>query len=330
MKLLILGGTQFVGRHLAEAALAKGHEVTLFNRGNNADIFPNVEQLKGDRNSDFSALVGRRWDAVIDTCGYFPRQLRSSTETLQAHVGHYTFISSISVYTDQTKAFQDEEAELAALKDENVEEITGETYGGLKVLCERVVTSAFPTSSLMIRPGLIVGPYDPTDRFTYWPERVAAGGDVLAPGDPKDPVQLIDVQDLAAWTLDLIEAGQAGTFNAVSTPEQYTFGDLLETCKKISGSDARFCWLSDEFLLKHEVGPWMELPLWVPGEDANFLLMSNRKALDAGLTIRPLKDTVRVTLEWAKTLPANRERKAGLERDKEKTLLKAWRYKGQE
>lgn len=324
MNLLILGGTQFVGRHLTEMALAKGHNVTLFNRGNNADIFPNVEQLVGDRNSDLSALEGRNWDAVIDTCGYFPRQLRMTTDLLKGKVEHYTFISSISVYADQTKAFQTETSELATLADESVEEVTGETYGGLKVLCEKVVGDALQKASLIIRPGLIVGPYDPTDRFSYWPERVAAGDEVLAPGEPENPVQLIDVRDLAAWTLNLIEAKQTGAYNAVSTPEQFSFGKLLETCKNASGSDAHFTWLSDDFLLEHEVGPWMELPLWVPGEGANFMLVSNQKALEVGLDIRPLTDTVTATLEWSQTLPVDRERKAGLERAKEKRLLEAW------
>jgi len=324
MKLLILGGTQFVGRHLTEAALAKGHDVALFNRGNNADIFPEIEQLEGDRNSDLSALEGRRWDAVIDTCGYFPRQLELSTKMLAGKVGHYTFISSISAYADPTKAFQDEAAELATLEDETVEEVKGDTYGGLKVLCEKVVEDAFPDNALIIRPGLIVGPYDPTDRFTYWPKRVAAGGEVLAPGKPENAVQFIDVRDLANWTLEQIEVGQTGAFNLVSTPQQFKFGDLVETCKTVSSSDAHFTWVDDTFLLEHEVGPWMELPLWVPGEDANFMLVSNQKALDTGLSIRPLRDTVKATLEWSQTLPPDRERKAGLEREKETRILAAW------
>ncbi len=209
MKLLVLGGTVFLGRHLVEAATARGHSVTLFNRGqHNPELYPEVEKLRGDRDSDLSALQGRRWDAVIDTCGYLPRAVRASAELLADAVDHYTFISSISVYADFHTPAMDESAPVGTLADETVEEVTGETYGPLKALCEQAAERALPGRVLNIRPGLIVGPHDPTDRFTYWPVRVARGGEVLAPGRPHVPVQVIDGRDLAEWTVRMVEARQ--------------------------------------------------------------------------------------------------------------------------
>ena len=324
MKLLVLGGTQFVGRHIVETALARGHEVTLFNRGNNPSVFPNVEQLKGDRNDNLSALEGRTWDAAIDTCGYTLRQVKNSAELLADAVKHYTFISSISVYAHQNIAHQDENAELATLEDESVEEITGETYGGLKVVCERAAEAAMPNRVLHIRPGLIVGPFDHTDRFSYWPIRIAQGGEVLAPNNLEAPVQFIDVRDLATWTFDMIEANQVGAYNAVTKAGQFTMGQLLETCKTVSGSDAAFVLADENFLLEQEVSPWMGLPLWIPGDDANFMLINNEKAAQAGLSTRSLEKTVKDTLEWHQTRPADHELRAGIKPEKEQVVLKAW------
>ena len=324
MDVLILGGTQFVGRHLTAAALAGGHRVTLFNRGSNQDVFPEVERLIGDRNEDLSALGGRSWDAAIDTCGYFVRQLRSSTEALKGSVNHYTFISSISVYADRTKAFQDENAPLATLEDETTEEVTAETYGGLKVVCEEVVRSQFP-NALNLRPGIVVGPYDHTDRFSYWPARTARGGEMLAPGKQDSPVQFIDGRDLAEWTLRLIEAQRTGTFNVVTTPDEVSFGGLLETSREVSGSDAKFTWLPDDFLLSSEVERGSELPFWIPGAESNFMRVSSKRALAAGLKTRALETTVRDTLEWLATLPTDRAWQAGMSPEREAQLLTRWR-----
>src|SRR5260221_13589599 len=233
MRLLILGGTAFVGRHLVEAALARGHTVTLFNRGRrNPDLFPELERLRGERPDDLAALRGREWDAAIDTSGYTPRAVAASAGLLAEAVAHYTFISTISVYADEMPAGTDENGPLSQMPEDKAgtEEVTGETYGPLKVLAEQAAEAAMPGRVLTPRPGLIVGPYDPTDRFTYWPARVARGGEVLAPDGPDVPVQFIDARDLAAWTLDSVEAGRTGVFNLTGPAQPLTFGDLLETC----------------------------------------------------------------------------------------------------
>ncbi len=328
MNILMIGGTRFVGRHLVEEALRKGHNVTLFNRGTNKDLFPQLELIKGDRDKDTELLANRSWDAVIDTCAYFPRQVASVLDVIKDNIEHYSFISSISVYADQTAAFQDEAAALATLEDETGEEVNGETYGGLKVLCERAAEVQLKDKLLTIRPGLIVGPNDSTDRFTYWPTRIAKGGDVIAPDKPENDVQFIDVRDLATWTITMIEAKQTGAYNLVTTPETQNFGDLLNACKKVSQSDANFHWLPEAFLLEQEVNPWMGLPLWVPNEMIGFMKVRNQKAKDAGLSLRPLEETVKDTLEWAKTLPADHEPKAGITLEKEKEVLEMWFAKG--
>ena len=325
MKLLILGGTRFVGRHLAQAALERGHTVTLFNRGNHPGLFPEAEELTGDRGGDLSALGGRRWDAVIDTSGYTPRQLRSSTELLRNAAARYLFISSISVYAEQATPFQDEDAPLAQLEDESTETVTAETYGGLKVLCERVVQRAFPETHLVLRPGLVVGPHDPTDRFTYWPVRVAAGGEVLAPAGPEAPVQFIDARDLAEFGLALLEASRSGIFNVVSDPDQFDFGALLASCRQASSSDASFTWVDEAFLLAQGVRPFADLPLWLPEDARGFARISNDRARAAGLEIRSLAQTVQDTLAWARTRAPDAPRQAGLSREREWELLEAWR-----
>src|SRR5436305_843135 len=264
MRLLIIGGTVFLGRHLVEAALQRGHEVTLFNRGqHNPELFPEVEKLRGDRDGELSALKGRTWDAVIDTCGYFPRVVRQSAGLLADSVGHYTFISSISVFPEDVPPGTTENAPLLSMDDETVEEITGETYGPLKVLCERAVEEELPGRTLIIRPGLIVGPNDPTDRFTYWPVRVARGGRTLAPGRPERLIQFIDVRDLAEWNIRMVEDRKTGIFNANGPNYDLSMGSLLESCKDVSGSDAEFVWVSEDFLTENGVGEWMDMPLWV-------------------------------------------------------------------
>ena len=325
MKLLILGGTVFLGRHLVEAALARGHAVTLFNRGQaNPEIFPEVEKLRGNRDGDLTALQGRRWDAVVDTSGYVPRIVRASAELLADATNHYTFISSKSVYADFSKPDFDESAPVGKLTDASVEEVNGDTYGPLKALCEQAVEQAMPGRALVVRPGLIIGPFDPTDRFTYWPHRVAQGGEVLAPGRPERQVQFIDARDLAEWTLRMVEASQTGIYHATGPDYSLTMGRLLETCKAVSKSDARFAWVSEPCLLEAGATPWMELPLWIPESDPSmnsFLRANISKAVSAGLTFRPLAETVHDTLAWDAARPADREWRAGLKPEREHHFL---------
>ncbi|HEX7975651.1 MAG TPA: SDR family oxidoreductase, partial [Anaerolineales bacterium] len=293
MKILILGGTVFLGRALVEAALQGEHTVTLFNRGrSNPELFPEVEKLIGDRNDSLAALQGRHWDAAIDTNGYYPRQVRNLAGLLAQAVDHYTFISSLSVYADNSQPGLAEDAPLAQMADETVEQVTGETYGPLKALCEQAAEQALPGRSLILRPGLIVGPHDPTDRFTYWPHRVAQGGETLAPGRPARPVQFIDVRDLAEWNLRMVEASKTGVYNANGPAQPLSMEEVLETCRRVSASDARFTWASEAYLLEHKVEPWSQIPLWVPESDpemAGFFAFDSSKAIAAGLTFRTLE-----------------------------------------
>lgn len=326
MRLLIIGGTVFLGRHLVESALRRGHAVTLFNRGqHNPDLFPDVEKIHGDRDGGLEALGSRQWDAVIDTCGYIPRVVRASAEFLAVSVQHYTFISTISVYMEPLLPGTDESAPVGKLKDERVEDVTGETYGPLKALCEQAVLNVYAERSLIIRPGLIVGSHDPTDRFTYWPARVARGGEVLAPSSPERQVQIIDVRDLADWTVEMVARQATGIYNATGPATPLTLGGLLNTCKQVSGSDASFTWVSDEFLLANQVTPFTELPLWMPVAEAAWEMVSIRKALEAGLKFRPLAETVHDTLKWDCTRPAEAPRRNGMAPEREAVLLNKYR-----
>lgn len=335
MHLLILGGTVFLGRHLVDAALARGHQVTLFNRGqHNPDLYPDVEKLRGDRDGDLSALAGRRWDAVIDPSGYVPRVVRASAELLAGNAGHYTFISSLSVYGDIPDPGADESAPVAPLDDPASEDVQ-QHYGALKALCEQAAEQAMPGRVLSIRAGLIVGPHDPTDRFTYWPRRVARGGDVLAPGRPDRFIQFIDARDLAQWNIRMVESGATGVYNASGRHDATTMADLLGSCVAVSGSDARLVWVPDQFLLEQGAGPWMELPLWVPESNepmAGFLRVSSDKAIRDGLTFRPIDATVRDTLAWDRTRAPGVDtgtitgvRVAGMKPERETELLELWR-----
>lgn len=330
MRFLILGGTVFVGRHIVRAAQERGHDVTLFNRGkSNPDLFHDVEQLYGDRDGDLSALDGGRWDAVVDTSGYVPRVVRASADRLAGAVDHYTFISTLSVYSDLSVEGLDESSPVATIDDPTVEEVTGETYGPLKALCEEMVRDVYPDSGLVIRPGVIVGPHDPTDRFTYWPVRVDRGGDVLAPGPREQRVQFIDGRDLAAWTVRMVEEGKTGTYNATGPEGGVGMGEMLTTCRRVSQSDARFVWVDKAFLLEHDVQPWVELPLWLAGEEsAGFGSVNVEKAVAAGLRFRPLEETAKDTLQWAKERPTDHEWRAGLSAEREEALLQAWRRGG--
>lgn len=329
MRILILGGTVFLGRHLAIAAKARGHELVLFNRGKSGpDVFPNVKTLHGDRKTDegLSVLDGAgEFDAVIDTCGYVPRAVRMSARKLVRRAKSYCFISSVSVYKNWPEEACDESGTLATIDDPTVEEVTGETYGALKVLCEREAEAAFPGRALIVRPGLIVGPYDPTDRFAYWPHRVARGGEILAPGGPDTPTQFIDVRDLSEWTIRLLESEIAGIFNAdgPSVP----LGELLLTCAAAAGTELNVAYAPEAFLQKSDVAPWSELPLWIPGlaERPNGGATDCQKAIAAGLTHRPLAETVRDTLAWNARRPQENAWKNTLKPEKEATVLRAWR-----
>lgn len=335
MKILILGGTRFLGRFIAETSLQRGHEVTLFNRGKeNSDLFPEAEKLIGDRNGDLHALEGKEWDVVIDTCGFVPRTVRESAQLLAGNIGHYTFISSASVYDELERPGIGENHPVSKLSLEQAEEMTkgtaglmnNEYYGELKFLCEQEVEQAFPGQSLIIRPGLIVGPYDFSGRFSYWVNRIAQGGDVLAPGRKDKQVQFIDVRDLAEWIVRMIEEKVTGTFNATGPETSLTMQALLEECSTVLQTGAELVWADESFLLENDAGFWMELPLWIPDREKmeGFLALDIRKALKAGLTFRPLPETIQATREW-EAQHADLERKAGLNRDKEKALVKLWK-----
>ena len=341
MRLLIIGGTRFLGRHLVEVAIAHQHEVTLFNRGHHSSMAcPNVEMIRGDRHADLDLLQGRQWDAVIDTCGYLPRAVKASAEALADAIDHYMLISSMSAYADLSVAGVDETAPLerltaAQLQTANaidtsgqVSAITyGELYGGLKALCEQAVEDAMPGRSIILRPGLIVGAGDYSDRFTYWVVRIARGGEVLAPGKPQRYLQLIDVRDLAAWAITCVEARTTGVFNVSGMPGQLTMTSLLEQCRAVSHSDARLTWVTDEFLLQKQIAPWSEIPLWIPEamrELKGFMFLDCSKALTAGLQLRPVSQTIQDVLSWDKTHHPQENLKAGLDFDRERHLLDEW------
>jgi len=325
--LLILGGTRFLGPAVVDAARKSGWKISLFNRGkSNPGLFPDLEHLAGDRNGDLKSLEGRSWDAVVDTSGYFPRQVKDSAGLLAPRVGQYVYISSISAYADLSKPGVDESGPLAVLKDPNANTISEGNYGGLKAACERTAEAAMPGRVTNVRPGLIVGPDDGSDRFTYWPVRVSKGGEVLAPDRPEDAVQFIDVRDLGAWIVKCLDAKTVGVFNATGDP--LPVGTLLDTCKTASLSNATFTWVDAAFLEAEKVSAWSDLPCWLPptGEDAGGNKVSNAKALGKGLVFRPLVDTCRDTLAWWKTLPAERRAKpkSGLAPEREAAVLSAW------
>jgi 2'-hydroxyisoflavone reductase len=325
--LLILGGTRFLGPALVEAAQKTGWKISLFNRGkSNPGLFPGLEHLRGDRDGDLKSLEGRSWNAVVDTSGYVPRLVRDSATLLAPRIAQYVFISSISVFADLSRAGVDETGSVATLADPTVEKIDAGAYGGLKALCEKAAEAAMPGRVTNVRPGLIVGPNDGTDRFTYWPVRVARGGEVLAPNRPEDPVQFIDVRDLAAWIVRCLDMRTVGVFNATGNP--LPVGTLLDTCRTASGSDARFTWVDAAFLEARKVSAWSDLPCWLPptGEDAGGNQVSNARAVARGLVFRPLKDTCKDTLAWWKAQPAERQAKlkSGLTADRETSLLAAW------
>jgi 2'-hydroxyisoflavone reductase len=329
--LLILGGTGFLGPHVVEQALVRGMKVTLFNRGKtNADLFPEVEKLRGDRDGDLEALRGRSWDAVLDTSGYVPRIVRASAELLAPSVQQYVFISSVSVYAEFSRVGITEEDPVGTIEDETSEDVSAH-YGPLKALCERAAEQAMPGRVANIRPGLIVGPRDNSDRFTYWPVRIARGGEVLAPGTGQDPVRLIDVRDLAEWIVHVVEKRVTGVYNAVGPAERLTMGDMLGRTRDALGSAATFTWVDAKFLEEQGVQPWSHMPVWVPGEgeSAGMGTVNAGRAMREGLRFRPLEDTAQATLAWFQTLPAERQAKlrAGITAEREAEVLAAWKAK---
>ncbi len=331
LRILILGGTGFLGPALVEASMARGHTLTLFNRGRtNPHLFPDVEKLEGNRDGDLKALEGRQWDAVVDTSGYVPRIVRDSATLLKDAVKQYVFISTLSVYADYSTPGRDENSPLATMDDPTSEEVR-QHYGALKALSEQAAEEVMPGRVTNIRPGLIVGPRDPSDRFTYWPVRVGRGGEVMCPGSPDDLVQIIDVRDLAEWTVHTMEKNIVGVFNAVGPwgkAGTLTIGGLIDACVKATKSDAKLTWVETEFLQEHNVQPWSDMPVWVPpvGDYAGFGRTNVDRAMAAGLTFRPIADTVKATLEWWETLPEERRAtlKAGIRPEREAEVLKAW------
>lgn len=327
-KLLVLGGTRFVGPALVEAALARGMVVTLFNRGKTEpQLFPQVEKLHGDRNGDLKALEGRRFDAVVDTSGYLPKQVKASAEALRSS-GQYIFISSVSAYADSSKP-ANEDSPVARLKDPSaVDKVTDATYGALKALCEEEAERAMPGRVTVVRPGFIVGPRDGSDRFTYWPVRVKRGGEMLVPGAPSDPLQIIDVRDLADWLVKLIAQKAMGRFNAVGPKQPLTMGEMLRVCKEVTGANTTFTYVDAKFLEEQKVADG-DFPLWAPpgSEFGGLHLVSNARAIQRGLTYRPLADTVRQTLSYWEGLPPERQGKprTGMSAEREAQLLAAWK-----
>jgi 2'-hydroxyisoflavone reductase len=323
MELLVLGGTRFVGRAMVEAALERGHRVTLFNRGQtDPNAFPGVERLAGDRTASLDLLIGRRWDAVIDSSGYLPAHVRASAEALVGSVGHYLFVSTISVYADASIPGLDEEGSVFAPDWESTER-TDQNYGALKTACEIVVRETYPGRSLIVRPGIIYGPDDYTDRFAYWVRRIRQGGEVLAPGRPQQPLQLIDARDMGQWLVRAAEEGRAGTFNAVGPEQPLTLGGALETVRRATGSDARFTWVDDQFLTEHGLRPWGELPFWAGEGMWGAFQVDNRRAVSAGLTFRPLEATTRDVAAWEGAEHPG-DRVSGIPREEEAELLREW------
>jgi 2'-hydroxyisoflavone reductase len=338
LRILILGGTGFTGPFQVSYALSRGHKVTVFNRGKThpGDLPKEAEQLLGDRNGQLDALKGRQWDVVIDIPTTLPVWVRDAAQVLQGNVGRYVFISTISVYSDNSKPGMDETGPLAKYEGADAMKETRETlvaskfalYGPLKVRSEQEAEKWFPGKSLIIRPGLIVGPGDESDRFTYWPVRLDRGGEVMAPGASSDPVQFIDARDLAEWTIRMVEQGATGTFNATGPKSKLTMSEMLEGIKKTTTSASSFTWVDADFLASQKVSPWSDMPVWVPprGDSAGFAVISIKRALDKGLTFRTVPDTARATLDWFKKQTPERQAKlrAGITAERETEVLAAW------
>ncbi|HUD96128.1 MAG TPA: NAD-dependent epimerase/dehydratase family protein [Woeseiaceae bacterium] len=330
MRILVLGGTGFIGPHMVREALRRGHEVSLFNRGrSNDELFPDLETYIGDRDNKLDALKGHKWDAVIDNSGYVPRHVADSARLLSDAANQYLFVSSISAYASFAVA-NDEDSPLGTMPDESVEEVTGETYGPMKALCEKRAAEEFGADRLtVLRPTYICGPGDHTDRYTYWPVRTQRGGDMLWPGSPSDPIQIVDVRDLATFTIDCLEKEITGIYNTVTPPGEFTMGDLLEDCTAVTAAEMKPVWVSDTFVTEHNLTAGRDLPIWSPpdGDSGKVALASGKRAYARGLRNRPTRETARDTLSWWKTLPAERTAalRAGLDPAREAELLGKWR-----
>lgn len=337
LKILILGGTGFTGPHQVRYALARGHQITLFNRGRRPQDWPaEVEELTGDRDKgDLKSLEGREWDVCIDNPAGLPSWVRDAGKVLAGKVKQYVFISTVSVYRDSSKPGRDETTPLEEYKGPDAMAETRQTlganmnlYGPLKAESEREAEKHFPGITTVIRPGLIVGPGDETDRFTYWPVRIAKGKEVLAPPS-EDPVQVIDARDLAEWTIRMVEQRAFGAFNACGPEKELPMGTMLESIRAAVKSQAELVTVSSDFLEEQKVMPWRDLPGWVPGQgdSAGFSRTSNARAVKAGLTFRPIGETAKDTLAWFNERPAERKAKlrAGLSEEREAEVLKAWR-----
>ncbi|MBL0922251.1 MAG: NAD-dependent epimerase/dehydratase family protein [Phycisphaerales bacterium] len=330
-RMLILGGTGFLGPHVVEEAKKAGWHVTTFTRGRtNADLFeddPAVEGLIGNRDGDLKSLEGKTWDAVVDTSGYVPRIVRDSATLLKDSVGQYVFISSISAFADFDKVGIDESYPVGKMEDETVESMgeNFQNYGPLKALCEQAAEAAIPGRVTNIRPGYIVGPRDSSGRFNYWPVRVKRGGEMIAPGDPSDPVQIIDVRDLAAWIVHCCDQKVVGVFNATGPDRKMSIAEMIEACKQGTGGDPKLVWIDADFLQEHGAG----LPIWAPprGPYTGFAQVDCRRAIAAGLRFRPASQTARDTLEWYNALPedARQRRLAAMPPEKEAEILAAWK-----
>jgi len=338
LKILVLGGTGLIGPPLVEYAVARGHEVTLFNRGKtNPHLFPKLEKLRGDRDGDLESLKGdRSWDAVVDDTASIPRWVHDSANLLKGRARLYLFTSSISAYADASKPGMTEDAPVATMPPEEVEKVkttadVPKFYGALKALCEDEARKAFPDGALIVRPGLIVGPNDRSDRWTYWPVRVRRGGEVLSPGTPDDPVQFIDTRDLGEWYVRLLENGVTGTFHATGPASRLSMAEMLYGLRATTAEKISFTWVPAEFLAEQGVQPWSHMPAWVPpvGEYAGFALVDCSKAQAAGLTFRPMAVTAFDTLKWWDELPEERRAKprAGLDPARESEVLAAWHAK---
>ena len=335
LRILVLGGTKFIGVHIVELALQHGHSVTLFNRGKtNAGLFPQLVHLKGDRDAQLSSLKGKHWDVVIDDSGYVPRHVKLSAELLAPNVQRYIFISTIGVYANFAIP-STEDSPVSKIADETTEKVDGDSYGPLKALCEKAAEKAMPGRVAVVRPGLIVGPRDPTDRFTYWPARAARGGEMVAPDKPSDRVQFIDARDLAAFVVRLAERKTVGTFNATSPPGMFTIGDVVSASVTAANAMAHPnpapspVWVPADFLAKQKIQAMSDIPVWIPapGEYAGLNDASVVRALREGLTVRPVQTTVNDTLAWHLQRPAEERAKlsGGLTPEREKALLDAWR-----
>jgi 2'-hydroxyisoflavone reductase len=337
LRILILGGTGFIGPYQVRYALSRGHKVTTFNRGKThpGELPGEVEQLIGDRNGQLEALKDRQWDVVIDNPTTLPAWVRDTAQILKGNVDRYVFISTISVYADTSKGL-DETAPLAKYDGadpfkETLEAMRAsgyKTYGPLKALSEQETEKWFPGKALIIRPGLIVGPRDETDRFTYWPVRIDRGGDVLAPGMSSDPVQFIDARDLAEWTIRMVENRETGTYNATGPAKSLGIGGMLDGIKRALNANAKFTWVPADFLKQQKVEAWSDMPVWT-GEESGMARASISRALAEGLTFRPLADTARDTLAWFQSQPPDRQAKmkAGLSPERESEVLAAWHKK---